>query len=110
MLRIKEMTIFSISLETLDKSPRALAKIRAGNSSCHSAPVVRAFKVYKPVPININYSQTKQRLKQSRLKSVYRSIFLFSEDVPKAFLRCQLQQVPVLLFQIEFKISIATSA
>lgn len=29
------------------------------------------FKVYKPVPININYSQTTQRLKQSRLKSVY---------------------------------------
>ncbi len=40
MLWIKEMTIFSISLETLDKSPRALAKIRAGYSSCHSAPVV----------------------------------------------------------------------
>lgn len=32
-----------------------------------------AFKVYKPVPININYSQTTQRLKQSRLKSVYGS-------------------------------------
>lgn len=30
-----------------------------------------AFKVHKPVPININYSQTTQRLKQSRLKSVY---------------------------------------
>lgn len=40
MLRIKEMTIFSISLEILDKSPRALAKIWAGYSSCHSAPVV----------------------------------------------------------------------
>lgn len=30
-----------------------------------------AFKVHKPVPININYSQTTQRLKRSRLKSVY---------------------------------------
>lgn len=40
MLRIKDMTIFSISLETRDKSPRGLAKIRAGYSSCHSAPVL----------------------------------------------------------------------
>lgn len=39
-------------------------------SLCTCGP---AFKWYKPVPININYSQTTQRLKQSRLKSVYGS-------------------------------------
>lgn len=39
-------------------------------SLCTCGP---AFKVHKPVPININYSQTAQRLKQSRLKSVYGS-------------------------------------
>lgn len=100
MLRIKDMTIFSISLETLDKSPRALAKIRAGYSSCHSAPVVPHSKYTNLSLLTlIIHKQHKGWNRAGWSLFMAPKCFIPLKMCPKLFLSPARHRVPASLFQ-----------